>query len=95
MGPSHPRLVPWPVPHRPAAVHGAVARSTEVARAARPRPQPRSNACKRFHLHLHGVSAEDVAAIIGQQQQPAARPAIEEDCQRFACRVYREGYRDG
>jgi hypothetical protein len=41
------------------------------------------------------VSAEDVAAIIGQQQQPAARPAIEEDCQRFACRVYREGYRDG
>jgi flagellar biosynthesis/type III secretory pathway protein FliH len=49
---------------------------------------------QEVHLHLHGVSAEDVAAITGQQQ-PAARPAIEEDCQRFACRVYREGYRDG
>jgi hypothetical protein len=94
MGPSHPRLVPWPVPHRPAAVHGAVAPLHGVARAARPLLQARSNGYKRFHLHLHGVSAEDVAAIIGQQQ-PAARPAIEEDCQRFACRVYREGYRDG
>jgi hypothetical protein len=31
-----------------------------------------------IHLHLHGVSAEDVAAII-REQQPAARPAIEED----------------
>ena len=30
------------------------------------------------HLHFHGVSAEDVAAII-RQQQPAAQPAIEED----------------
>jgi hypothetical protein len=30
------------------------------------------------HLHFHGVNAEDVAAII-RQQQPAARPAIEED----------------
>jgi hypothetical protein len=51
-----------------------------VARAAQPLPAPRP-AIERtpdIHLHLHGVSAEDVAAIIGEQQS-AARPAIEED----------------
>jgi hypothetical protein len=51
-----------------------------VARAAQPLPEPRP-AIERagdIHMHLHGVSAEDVAAII-RQQQPAARPAIEED----------------
>jgi hypothetical protein len=59
-----------------------------------PAPAAAIERVQRFHLHRHGVSAEDVAAIT-DQQQPAARPAIEEDCQRFACRVYREGYRDG
>ena len=41
--------------------------STGVARAAQPlrsRGQ-RSNGRRRFHLHLHGVTAEDIAAILG------------------------------
>ena len=43
-------------------------------------PEPRPAIVQRpdIHLHLHGVTAEDVAAII-REQQPAARPAIEED----------------
>jgi hypothetical protein len=31
-----------------------------------------------LHLHFHGVTAEDVAAIIRPQETPA-RPAIEDD----------------
>jgi hypothetical protein len=51
-----------------------------VARAAQPLRQPRLaiERAPEVHLYLHGVSAEDVAAII-RQQQPAAQPAIEED----------------
>jgi hypothetical protein len=51
-----------------------------VTRAAQPlsTPRPAIERTPDIHLHLHGVSAEDVAAIIGEQQ-PAARPAIEED----------------
>jgi hypothetical protein len=51
-----------------------------VTRAAQPlsAPRPAIERTPDIHLHLHGVSAEDVAAII-RQQQPAARPAIEED----------------
>jgi hypothetical protein len=51
-----------------------------VTRAAQPlsAPRPTIERTPDIHLHLHGVSAEDVAAIIGEQQ-PAARPAIEED----------------
>jgi len=51
-----------------------------VARAAQPLPAPRpaTERALDIHLHLHGVSAEDVAAII-REQQPAAWPAIEED----------------
>jgi hypothetical protein len=51
-----------------------------VTRAAQPlaAPRPAIERAPDIHLHLHGVSAEDVAGII-RQQQPAARPAIEED----------------
>ena len=98
-GPAHGALTPQaralagttPTGSRPRGsgpLHGSGAGRPPAPAAAIERVQ-------EVHLHLHGVSAEDVAAIIGQQQQPAARPAIEEDCQRFACRVYREGYRDG
>jgi hypothetical protein len=40
--------------------------------------RPAIERAPEVHLHLHGVSAQDVAAII-RQQQPAAQPAIEED----------------
>ena len=40
--------------------------------------RPAIERAPEVHLHLHGVNAEDVAAII-RQQQPAARLAIEED----------------
>jgi hypothetical protein len=51
-----------------------------VTRAAQPlsTPRPAIERTPDIHLHLHGVSAEDVAAILGEQQ-PAAWPAIEED----------------
>jgi hypothetical protein len=42
-----------------------------VTRAAQPLPRPRA-AIERpheAHLHLHGVSAEDIAAIIARQQK--------------------------
>jgi hypothetical protein len=62
------------------ALQGAVHPLPAVARAAQPLPEPRPaiERAPEVHLHLHGVSAEDVAAII-RQQQPAAQPAIEED----------------
>jgi hypothetical protein len=51
-------------------------------RAAQPLPEPRSAIEPapevHIHHHWHGVDAEEVAAII-RQQQPAAQPAIEED----------------
>jgi hypothetical protein len=61
------------------ALQGAVHPLPAVARAAQPLPK-RRHAIERpaVHLHFHGVNAEDVAAIICQQQ-PAAQPAIEED----------------
>jgi hypothetical protein len=39
-----------------------------VPRAAQPLPEPQRSALERpeMHLHFHGVSAEDVAAIIAQ-----------------------------
>jgi hypothetical protein len=43
-----------------------------------PEPRPAIERRPDIHLHLHGVSVEDIAAII-RQQQLAARPAIEED----------------
>jgi hypothetical protein len=47
--------------------------------ATQPLPEPRPVIERpAVHLHFHGVNAEDVAAII-RQQQPAAQPAIEED----------------
>jgi hypothetical protein len=55
-------------------------------RAAQPLPEarpgelpaePHRELPAEVHFHLHGVSAEDVAAIIRQQQ--AAQSAIEED----------------
>jgi hypothetical protein len=51
-----------------------------VARAAQPHPatRPAIEWAPDIYLHLHGVSAEDVAAII-RQHQPATRAAIEED----------------
>ena len=53
---------------------------SKMVRAAQPLPQPRPaiDRAPDIHLHLHGLAAEDVAAII-REQQPAARPAIEED----------------
>ena len=39
-------------------------------RAARPLPQPQQRASEapgQLHVHVHGVTAEDVAAIIRQQ----------------------------
>ena len=61
------------------ALQGAVHPLPAVARAAQPLPEPRPVIERpAVHLHFHGVSAEDVAAII-RQQQPAAQPAIEED----------------
>jgi hypothetical protein len=64
---------------RRARTLGAVHPLPAVARAAQPLPKPRPVIERpAVHLHFHGVNAEDVAAII-RQQQPAAQPAIEED----------------
>ena len=43
---------------------------TIVARAAQSTPQPRPaiERAPEVHLHLHGVTAEDIAAIIRQQE---------------------------
>jgi hypothetical protein len=51
-----------------------------MVRAAQALPQARPAIVwpPDIRLHLHGVTAEDVAAII-RQQQLAARSAIEED----------------
>jgi hypothetical protein len=44
--------------------------SPELVRAAQPLPGPRPaiERAPEIHLHLHGVSAEDAAAIIRRQQ---------------------------
>ena len=45
---------------------------TKVARAAQPLPEPRP-AIERapdVHLHLHGVSAEDIAALLNRRDGP-------------------------
>src|SRR2546423_232489 len=49
------------------------------ARAARPLPEPQRRAIEQpaVHLHLYGVSAEDIAGIIGSRSIPARR--AEED----------------
>jgi hypothetical protein len=61
------------------ALQGTVPPLPGVTRAAQPLPKPRPVIERpAVHLHFHGVNAEDVAAII-RQQQPAAQPAIEED----------------
>ena len=67
-------------PHTLDAARAMPPASPKMARAAQPlpAPQPAIERAPDIHLHLHGVAAEDVAAII-RQQQPAARPAIEED----------------
>jgi hypothetical protein len=47
----------------------------KMGRAALPLPEAwRAIERPAVHLHFHGVNAEDVAAII-RQQQPAAQPA--------------------
>jgi flagellar biosynthesis/type III secretory pathway protein FliH len=33
--------------------------------------------------------------LTGERTQHAYRRCQDEDCQRYACRVYREGFRDG
>ena len=55
-------------------LHGAVAPLHRVARAAHPHPKPQP-AIKRptVHLHVHGVSAEDIAAILARHQDGPAR----------------------
>ena len=60
------------------ALQGTVPPLPGVTRAAQPLPKPRAAIERAPEVNLHGVSAEDVAAII-RQQQPAAQPAIEED----------------
>ena len=35
------------------------------------------------------------AVLIGERTQHRYQTCPDEDCQRFACRVYREGFRDG
>jgi hypothetical protein len=45
----------------------------KVARAAQPLPPPQRPAIeapREVHLHLHGVSAEDVAAILARERLP-------------------------
>jgi hypothetical protein len=52
-------------------LHGAVVPPLHgEARAAQPLPEPLHRAIERpaVQLHFHGVSAEDVAAIIARQQ---------------------------
>ena len=33
--------------------------------------------------------------LTGERQQHSYRACQDEDCQRYACRIYREGYADG
>ena len=51
---------------------GAVSPLHEVARAARPLPQPRPaiERAPEVHLHLHGVTPEEVAAILNRRDNP-------------------------
>lgn len=58
-----------PQPVAPIAVQRAV---LDPPRRALPPP------VVHHHLHLHGLAAEDIAAVISRQESPA-RPAIEED----------------
>ncbi len=50
---------------------GALSPLHGVERAARPLPEPRPaiERAPEVYLHVHGVSAEDVAAIGGSQQE--------------------------
>ena len=44
-----------------------------VVRAAQPLPEPQRRAIERsaeVHLHLHGVSAEDVAELLARHDRP-------------------------
>ena len=68
----------WRRSHEDAAratspLHGAVTPLHRVARAAHPPPKPRA-AIERpaVHLHVHGVSAEDIAAILARHQDGPA-----------------------
>jgi len=62
---------------QPAGSPRAVAGAT--AEQAIPAPQPRAiGPAQHLHLHFHGMSTEDAAAIMRRQDDPA-RPAIKED----------------
>jgi hypothetical protein len=67
------RPAPSPRPRSP------VPAPTGMARAARPLPQPRPaiEHPTEVHLHLHGVPAQDIAAVLAQQIQsgPGREPA--------------------
>ena len=50
----------------------AVAPRPSAARAVQPPPEPRAalERVPEFHLHLHGVAAEGIAAILRKRQLP-------------------------
>lgn len=72
---ASPRRLRQHLPARYTAT-AAPARASEAISA--PRPRAIAAPVQHVHFHFHGVSAEDVAAIIRRQETPG-RPAIEED----------------
>jgi hypothetical protein len=57
---------------RPDAARTVTQRAPASVRAAQPVPEPRPavERAPEVHLHLHGITAEDVAAILRNQNQP-------------------------
>lgn len=54
----------------PLVVHQVTPVTRQAAESLPAPPRPAIEASREVHLHFHGVTAEDVAAIIGQHQAP-------------------------
>jgi hypothetical protein len=64
-------LIAYRVRHGGASESQAVSPPTPVAqRPGRALPEPRPAIERPGELHLHGVSAEDIAAILSRRDQP-------------------------